>query len=215
MKDGAPLAYLVTEYAEENLAKVLAERALNSDEVLAMLPPIADAMAFLHDRGYALGNLKPSHIFAVQDIVKVSSDAVDAGDTSADLHALAATVTQALTGKPIAGTTEGAAGVMETLPEPIREITRGCLGSDGRAPWSAAELASRLRGETGPDLAPSETATQDSRSTAAKPKLPRPGHRRCADRSGGDRHWQSAENEAGSGRASHFSTGARVQRESG
>lgn len=175
IKEGTPLAYVVTEYAEENLATVLAERALSSDEVLAMLPPIADAMAFLHDRGYVLGNLKPSHVYAVHDIVKISSDAVAPGDTAADLQALAATITRALTRKPIEFTNEVESGVVESLPEPIREITRRCLGKDGRSRWSAAELARWLRGEPSSDPViskpvPADTPTADTQLATAKPK---------------------------------------------
>src|SRR5260370_10189643 len=55
------LAYVVTEYAEENLAMVLSERALSSYEVLEMLPPIAGSWAVLHWPGYARANLSPSN----------------------------------------------------------------------------------------------------------------------------------------------------------
>src|SRR5579864_1752755 len=38
-----PMAYLVMEYAEEDLAAVLAERTLSADETREMVQPIADA----------------------------------------------------------------------------------------------------------------------------------------------------------------------------
>jgi hypothetical protein len=46
--DGAAVSYLVMEWAEENLAQVLPERALTSDEARAMLETALDVLAYLH-----------------------------------------------------------------------------------------------------------------------------------------------------------------------
>ena len=73
---GMPVAYLVMEYAEENLAEVLRERPLTPDETREMLQPVADALAYLHGQGLVHGNLKPSNILAVEDTVKISSETV-------------------------------------------------------------------------------------------------------------------------------------------
>src|SRR5450755_3998808 len=48
---GTPVAYLVMEYAEENLAEVLRERPLTMDETREMLQPVAGALAHLHGQG--------------------------------------------------------------------------------------------------------------------------------------------------------------------
>src|SRR6476661_2929652 len=58
---GAPVAYLVTEYAEENLAEVLHDRPLTAAETREMLLPVAEALAFLHGQGMVHGDLKPSN----------------------------------------------------------------------------------------------------------------------------------------------------------
>ena len=71
---GLPLAYLVMEYAEENLAEVLRERPLTTDETREMLEPVADALAYLHGKGLVHGNLKPSNILAIEDTLKISSE---------------------------------------------------------------------------------------------------------------------------------------------
>src|SRR5450432_596273 len=94
---GMPLAYLVMEYAEENVAEVLLERPLTTDETREMLQPVADALAYLHGQGLVHGDLKPSNILAVENIVKISSEAVSAGDPAADIRALGVTLVQALT----------------------------------------------------------------------------------------------------------------------
>jgi serine/threonine protein kinase len=51
-KAGTSLAYLVMEYADDNLAMVLLERALTANETLEMLQPVAEVLRFLHDHGF-------------------------------------------------------------------------------------------------------------------------------------------------------------------
>jgi hypothetical protein len=147
VKAGMPLAFVVMEYAEENLGTVLEERALTADETLEMLEPAAEALAFLHGRGYSHGRLRPSNIFAVNDTVKLSSDAVSAGDTLADMRAMAATTIQVLTRKPVnPSDSDSETSLVEGLPPVFREIVRNCAGLNGRR-WSAAQLQDWLRSQ--------------------------------------------------------------------
>lgn len=154
-RGGTSLAYLVTEYGEENLGAVLAERALTVDEVREMLPPIAEAVAYLHGRGLTLGNLKPANVLAVDDMLKLASDSIASGDPSGDLRGFAATVTQALTQR---------ADAVDRVPEPFRDIARHCMGSNGRPAWTAAELVSRLQSR-GPAAEPARAKSTGPRPT--------------------------------------------------
>src|SRR5579864_979857 len=138
LKGGSSLAYLVTELGDENLGVVLRERPLTEEETLEMLRPVAGTLAFLHGRGLTLGNLRPSNIFSVEETLKLSSDNIAEGDPSADLRAVAATLTEALTQK-----TTGSS--IEQLPGPFREIARGCIGANGQPAWTAAELVNWRR----------------------------------------------------------------------
>ena len=61
------------------------------------------------------GNLKPSHILAVEDTVKLSSDTVSAGDPAADIRALGVVLVQALRSSAI-----------DALPFPFREAVQNC-----------------------------------------------------------------------------------------
>src|SRR6185437_8862728 len=122
-KGGIPLVYVVTEYAEENLATVLSERPLTPDETLEMVHAVAKGLAFLHDRGFAHGRLKPSNIFAAKDTLKISSDAVSVGDAPSDLRALAATMADALTQPSVRKQPIGA-DLIESLPRPFKEIAQ-------------------------------------------------------------------------------------------
>ena len=76
--EGTPLLYVVMENAEESLAQVLPERALTSEEVREMLPPVLDALAYIHDQGMVHGRIRPSNILAIGNEVKVSTDSLRA-----------------------------------------------------------------------------------------------------------------------------------------
>ena len=182
-KAGSSLAYLVMEYADENLAEVLLKRALTADEALEMLHPMAETLVSLHRQGLVHGRLRPSNIFAVNDTLKLSSDSVSDGDPSTDMRALAATIVQALTRQAAAFSNGGSETNIRSLPRVFQEIVRNCSGQNGAAQWSAADLASWLQSGPGawqgatPNAAQSiRSATQGSatrvlRSGERKPKL--------------------------------------------
>lgn len=171
-KSGLSMAYLAMEYADENLAEVLRERALTADETLEMLQPVAEALAFLHRQGLVQGRLRPSNIFAVNDTLKLSSDAVSAGDASADMRALASTTVQTLTREAVTfsnGSSE--TNVVGSLPRAFQEIVRNCSGQDGRIQWSAADLASWLRSQPGAAQSAHQSPAQVPGSSTEAPAM--------------------------------------------
>lgn len=148
---GEPLAYLVMEYGEENLADVLRDRPLTTDETREMLGPVADALAYLHRQGLVHGNLKPSNILAVEDTVKISSEAVSSGDPAADIRALGATAVQALTQQAPTIAPGGQDPAVKALPVPFGEMAQNCLHDDRRLRWSAGQIGVWLRSSGPPD----------------------------------------------------------------
>jgi serine/threonine protein kinase len=100
---GHPFLFVVTEYAEQNLAQILPHRALTVEEVREMLIPTLDALAFLHRQNFVQGQLKPSNFLVVNDQLKLASDTVRASrdaagiDLAQDMRALGATMVEALT----------------------------------------------------------------------------------------------------------------------
>ena len=192
-----PLLYVVMEAAEEDLSQILPERALSPDEVRQMLPPVLDALAYIHGKGMVHGRLRPSNILASGDQVKVSSDSLRAsGDhvvapdgwgasdppesssgrltPAADAWSLAITLVQTLTQqRPLWHPAEPASpSLPDNTPEPFREIARCCLQVDPHRRWTVAEIKTALQ--------PANTRTPKSPSTSAaavpavdknKPKL--------------------------------------------
>jgi serine/threonine-protein kinase len=64
------------EYAEQNLAQLLEQRALGADEVREMLGPTLNALEFLHGSKRVHGGLKPSNVLVVGEQVKLASDTI-------------------------------------------------------------------------------------------------------------------------------------------
>ena len=71
---GAPWLYVVMDYAEENVDQVLPVRPLSMTEVGELLPPVLDALAFLHSKNFVHGRIKPSNICAIRNQLKLSID---------------------------------------------------------------------------------------------------------------------------------------------
>ena len=167
---GQTLLYVVMEYAEEDLSQILPQRALTSPEVTEMLPPLLEALSYLHEKGFVHGRIRPSNILAVADQLKLSSDQIavatevrsrkaqrdvyDAPETAAgivwsasDLWSVGATLVAALL-QNAPFSREGSQsdpGLPKTLPEPFRGISRECLRFDPKRRCSIADVVARLQ----------------------------------------------------------------------
>jgi hypothetical protein len=138
---GVPLLYVAMERADGDLAEVLPERPLTAVEAREMLESAIDALAYLHEKGFAHGAVKPSNIMAVGEQIKLSSDSVTRdGEIAGDVWSLGATLVEALTQRPPDLTAE------VSIPEPFASIARHCLAPDPRARWTVSQIASRLHG---------------------------------------------------------------------
>jgi TonB family protein len=131
---------------------------------------VASALEYLHSRGMAHGDLKPSNILAIGDSIKLSSESVDEGDRTADIRALGFTLIHALTqrAQPLA---RGDVKPLADLPAPFEEIAKGCLNPDPKHLWTASEIVARLRS---PEHAGSSLPTsppQVGKHAMARPRL--------------------------------------------
>lgn len=171
--EGLPYLYALMEYADQTLAQLLAYRAMTDDEARQMLPPMLDALTYLHRQDLVQGQLKPTNILVVGDQLKLSSDTVRRlsegaisthaptpydppearqGSTAptGDIWALGVTLFEALTRRLPSGL--GERGEAPSLPadfSPVfRDIVARCLSPDPQDRPSVAELAAFARGQS-------------------------------------------------------------------
>jgi TonB family protein len=169
LMDGTPFVYAVMEFAEEDLSQILPQRPLSPTEVSELLPPLLDALSYIHSMGFVHGRIKPSNVLAVGDQLKLSSDQIspiaepnenrrrqdvyDAPETAAgiispagDVWSVGVTLVAAITQNVTIAedTAIGNPTLPETIPEPYRGIVRECLQLDPRRRSSLAEIQARL-----------------------------------------------------------------------
>jgi TonB family protein len=179
--EGVPILYVVMEAADDDLSQLLPERALAAEEAADLLPPLLDALSYLHGKSLIHGRIQPSNVLAVGDQLKLSSDQIvspdavnanrrrrdlyDAPETAAgivssagDLWSLGVTLVAALTQNlAFVGEAEhGGPKLPATIPEPFRGIARECLHLDPRRRCSIAEIKARLQPAGRSVPAPSE-----------------------------------------------------------
>ncbi len=155
---GHPFLFVVTDYAEQNLAQILPHRALTIEELREMLIPTLDALEFLHRQNLVQGQLKPSNFLVVNDRLKLASDTIRAArdtgaDRAADMRALGATIVEALT-QTRPALNGPAAALPAGLPAGLADAVQRCLSPEpGNRP-----SASELRREIDPPLAAAAAA---------------------------------------------------------
>ena len=166
---GTPFLYVVSEFAEENLAQILPHRPLTPQETEFMLRSSLEVLGTLHSSGLAHAGIKPSNLMAVGDNLKLCSESIcDAGDrgaappsptvydapelnatgpsAAADIWSLGVTLVEALTQKVSPGEAlrEGEAVLPDGMPGTFFEIARQCLRLDPQRRWTTQEIAARL-----------------------------------------------------------------------
>ncbi len=148
---GAPWLYVVMEHAEENVDQVLPVRALSMAEVGELLPPVIEALSFLHSKHLVHGRLKPSNICAVKNQLKLTTDSVhpaaqpftpyfltayDAPESesgrlspAADMWALGMTLVAAFDQRPLTWSRSNTLDpvIPKSIPAPYAQIARECL----------------------------------------------------------------------------------------
>ncbi|HKV06359.1 MAG TPA: TonB family protein [Candidatus Acidoferrales bacterium] len=185
------LLYVVMEYAEENLAQIIPQRSLSALETQEMLPPVLEALAYLHSQGLAHGHVKPSNIMAVEDQLKISSDGLCAagekraghgsatvydapeaatrgGSPAGDVWSLGVTLVEVLTRKLPVWEWKGQEEpeLPKPFPAPFGDIARACLRRDPQVRWTIAAIGVRLQPDA--PAAWTEPRTTPRRITSAR-----------------------------------------------
>ncbi len=167
--DEQDMLFVVMEYADENLAEVLSSRPLTPAEAGEMLVPALDALDYLHGHGMVAGNIKPANIMAINDKLKLASDATRPVSTSkesaesgsvyaapesaigrispsGDIWSLGMTLVEALTNRlPTWNTAdENGPKLPDNVPAPFDDIATHCLIRDPNRRWSTTQIRQRL-----------------------------------------------------------------------
>lgn len=168
--DSTSLLYVVMEFAEEDLSQILPQRPLAAPEVTDLLPPVLDALLYLHGKGFVHTRIKPSNVLAIGDQLKLSADqiaattesssaprrrdAYDAPETAAgiispagDVWSVGVTLVAALT-QTVSFAEQQSINDPDppnAVPEPFRGIARECLHLDPKRRCSVAQIQARLQ----------------------------------------------------------------------
>lgn len=161
--------YVVTDYADQNLAQLLERRALTEGETREMLEPALQALAFLHERKLVQGRLKPSNVLVVGDQIRLASDTIrpfsETGRASrvtsayappessegtraaaSDVWGLGVTLCEALTRQQPSGLHEGDMLLPPELVSPFRGLVARCVSRRARNRPTVTELQVWSRG---------------------------------------------------------------------
>ncbi|MGH9516087.1 MAG: TonB family protein [Terriglobales bacterium] len=168
---GVPWLYVAMEYAEENVDQVLPVRPLSMTEVGDLLPPVLDALAFLHSKNFVHARIKPSNICAVKNQLKLSADSIhpvtqafkpafltaydapesEAGSLSpaADMWSLGMTVVAAFDQRPLTWSRSNTLDpvVPKSIPAPYGQIARECLRMNPAERCSITRIKDLVRQE--------------------------------------------------------------------
>jgi len=146
------VAYVLTEKADTFLSGIVPQKALEPAAVREILLAVVDALAFVHEKGFVHGSVKPSSIVQIGEHWKLSADEMarsgeqlklgrelDAYDApelgtgaataAVDMWSLGMIVVEACSQRtPVWDrNAPGDLGVPDLIPEPFREIARGCI----------------------------------------------------------------------------------------
>jgi len=193
--DGGTVLYVVMECADDDLSQILPERALQPGEVADLLPPVLDALLYLHKNGFVHGRVKPSNVLAAGDQLKLSSDQVslpadqdgsrrrrdvfDAPETAAgiispagDVWSMGVTLVAALTRDVTLAEAASPENrdLPESIPEPFRDIARDCLRLDPKRRGSLKDIQARLQPAARSVPAASVPAVAERAATTAPSK---------------------------------------------
>lgn len=196
---GRAFLFVVMEYADQTLAQILPKRALSADEVLQLLPPTLEAMAFLHRNYLVQGQLKPSNFLVVDDKLKLASDTVrpignsttspartssydppelrESGSSAAgDVWGLGITLVESLTQRAPAWGEDRSetASLLTAIPPPFAETVLRCLS---RAPQNRPTVM-ELEAQYDPAVAQAAEASASAHAVESEAQREAPARER-------------------------------------
>jgi TonB family protein len=188
--NGSDLIFVVTEFADENLAQVVPQRALTTEEADATFRPAVEALAYVHSQGLVHGRIRPSNVLAVSEHIKLSSDSIQAPGTAlrkspatvydspeaarfqlspaADAWSLGATLAEALTQR-VPRKLEPKNENTAKLQQPFADIVSHTMIDDLAARSTIADIQARLAGKKAALAAKTAATANVATRAPAKP----------------------------------------------
>lgn len=167
--DRTPFFFALTDFAEEDLSQVLPHRALTTDEVKQLLPPLLEGLTYLHKNGFVHGHIQPSNVMAAGDKLKLPVERIYAAgehrdNTSplspydapeiatgtltpaADVWSVGMFLVAALKQHPmdVRANPLAVPKIPADLPEPFRSIIGDCLVVDPKSRCTLTEIGAWL-----------------------------------------------------------------------
>jgi TonB family protein len=158
--------FAVMEYCDESLADVLRQRQITAAEAREILTPTLSVLKYLHSQGLLHGQIKPAHLLANGDQLKLSCDTIhrngeghpsaiespyDAPEKASgtisltgDVWSLGITLFEAFTGHLPGADRNGDAKAAEKLPAPFDAIVAGCMARDREQRLSLSAIRALL-----------------------------------------------------------------------
>jgi hypothetical protein len=170
--DETPLVYAVMETTEANLAEVLAERPLTSEETRQVATSLVAALEALHARNLVHEHIEPANVLAAGEVVKLRSDCIREVPATSDdpqqdgkilkardVHDLALVLLQCLT-------QQRTMPPGKTLPTPFDDIIRNGISGV----WGLPQIAATLNPTS--TRTPSPTQQRSAGAPAPRPTTP-------------------------------------------
>ena len=139
--DGTHLVYAVMEPTDAELADVLRERALTSDETRQIALSVADGLESLHARGLVHQHVEAENVLAKGETVKLRSDVVREAPEGAEGDALRARDVRDLSLLLRQSLTRSRTTQTARLPSPFEEV----IGKGESGAWGLKEIVAALR----------------------------------------------------------------------
>ena len=142
---GDTFLYAVFEFPDDSLASALAGGPLTAGETREVLVAALDALRYIHSEGLVHAAVDPSHVVAVGDQIKLSTDTLRLpsreATTAEDVRSLGALVYQLISGRRLE---PGNTPDLSSIPDPFRNIIQHSVAHDPNQRWSLAEISSAL-----------------------------------------------------------------------
>lgn len=175
------LVFVVMEYAEEDLGRILRDRPLTAEEAREMLGTLLDALYHIHSKGFAHSHIKPSNIMTIGNQLKLANDTVLPLGEPRPAHHPTDTYDAPEAASALVAASSDVWSLGVTLVEMLTQRSRFIAGESRRSDRSI-DYSSALPRHCAAMFAPRSSAPlHDSSTRGLSQTRSRPGCRKCCD----------------------------------